>query len=390
MLLPAGVLILVDERLPVRKFASPEIIFGSGSIELVGQHASNLSRRRVLVVSDRGVRGAGWTRAVESSLERSGLDIASFDRVRVNPRIEDVESGARRYLDEDCDLIVAVGGGSSMDCAKCIGIVATSGSDIRELEGVGTVRVPGPPLICVPTTAGSSADVSPIAVITDVERRKKMVLISRLLIPDLSVIDPETTMTLDARLTVSTGTDALMHALEAYVSNASSPMTDLFALEAARIIGQSLPAVHRDPGDMGERERMMLASLYAGLAFSNASLGLLHAMEHALGGLYDSIHGEGASSLLEQVVRFNYPCARERYDELERAMFGTAGGVDPLVAQLKSMLGELGAGGGLEGYGLRREDIPRLSERAIRDPCLATNPRPAKRKDIEVLYERAL
>ena len=213
-----------------------------------------------------------------------------------------MESGARRYLDEDCDLIVAVGGGSSMDCAKCIGIVATSGSDIRELEGVGTVRVPGPPLICVPTTAGSSADVSPIAVITDVERRKKMVLISRLLIPDLSVIDPETTMTLDTRLTVSTGTDALMHALEAYVSNASSPMTDLFALEAARIIGQSLPAVHR-PGTWGEDGCARL--LYAGLAFSMPAWGS-SSHEHALGG-HDSI--TAGSRLLLNSVRF-IPCAR--------------------------------------------------------------------------------
>lgn len=384
------VIVLKDVRLPVRKFASPETIFGSGSIELVGQHASNLSRRRVLVVSDRGVREAGWTGVVERSLERSGLEHASFDGVSINPRIEDVVSGSRRYLDENCDLIVAVGGGSPIDCAKCIGIMAASGSDIRELEGADTVSIPGPPLICVPTTAGSSADVSPFAVITDVERGKKMVIISRLLVPDLSVIDPETTMTMDASLTVSTGMDALVHAIESYVSNASSPLTDLFAWEAARLIAENLPAVHRRPADVEARESMMLASLYAGLAFSNASVGLLHAMAHGLGGLYGSIHGEALSTLLEQVVRFNYPCARERYNELERAMFGTTGGLESLIARLNWLMEELGAVGEQERCGLRREDIPRLSENAVHDPCLATNPRPAERKDIEVLYERAL
>ena len=385
-----GVIVLKDVRLPVRKFASPETIFGSGSIELVGQHASNLSRRRVLVVSDQGVREAGWTGVVERSLERSGLEHASFDGVSINPRIEDVMSGSRRYLDENCDLIVAVGGGSPMDCAKCIGIVATGGSDIRELEGADAVHIPGPPLICVPTTAGSSADVSPFAVITDAERGRKMVIISRLLIPELSVIDPDTTMTMDASLTVSTGMDALVHAIESYVSNASSPLTDLFAWEAARLITENLPAVHHRPADVGARENMMLASLYAGLAFSNASVGLLHAMAHGLGGLYGSIHGEALSTLLEQVIRFNYPCSRERYYELERAMFGTAGGLESLIDRLNGMMEELGAGGRPGRCGLRREDIPRLSENAVRDPCLATNPRPAKRKDIEVLYERAL
>ena len=383
-------LILNDVRLPIRKFASPETIFGSGSLELVGQHASNLSRRRVLVVSDQGVRDAGWTGAVERSLEQSGLEHASFDRVTANPRIEDVMSGSQRYLDEGCDLIVAVGGGSPMDCAKCIGIVATSGRDLRELEGVDMVRVPGPPLICVPTTAGSSADVSPFAVITDVERRKKMVIISRLLIPDLSVLDPETTMTMDAGLTVSTGMDTLAHAFESYVSNASSPLTDLLAREAARLVADNLPAVHRRPADVGARERMMLASLYAGLALSNASVGLLHAMAHAIGGLYDSTHGDAGGALLEHVIGFNYPCARERYDELERSMFSTAGGEGSLIGRLKGMFEELGADRSLRECGLSRGDIPRLAENAIHDPCLATNPRPAGRKDIEVLYERAL
>jgi len=382
--------VLSYERLPIRKFASPEVIFGSGSIELVGQHAYNLSRRQVLVVSDAGVRQAGWTEKVMGSLEQSGLQTSLLDDVAANPRTDDVMRGARRYLDDDCDLIVAVGGGSPMDCAKGIGIVATGGRDIVSFEGVDKVRVPGPPLICVPTTAGSSADVSPVAIITDTERRKKMAIISRLLVPDLSLIDPTTTATMDDSLTVATGMDTLAHAFESYVSNASSPLTDLFALEAAKLVAENLPAAHRRPEDEKAREMMMLASLYAGLAFSNASLGILHAMAHSAGGFCDSSHGETGSALLECVVEFNYPCVKDKYDSLERAMFGAAGGKGSLIGKIDGFRKELGADRGLGSCGLGREDIPYVSRNAAADPCLATNPRKVTREDIEVLYERAL
>lgn len=385
-----GVRVLNDARLPMRKFISPEIIFGSGSIELVGQHASNLSPRRVLVVSDAGVREAGWTGSVEASLRNSGLDLSTYDRASANPCVEDVVRGARRYLDDACDLVVAVGGGSPIDCAKAIGIMAASGMDVRWFEGMDRVRVPGPPLICVPTTAGSSADVSPFAVITDREGRKKMTIINRLLVPDLTVIDPATTVTMDADLTAHTGMDALAHAFESYVSNASSPLTDLFALEAVKLIAENLPSARQDPKDMGAREQMMLASTYAGLAFSNAGLGLLHAMAHSIGGFYDAMYQQAACALLEHVIEFNHPCAEERYLRLEMAMFGSARGKGPLIDLLGELRRDLGADGGLESIGVKRGDIYRLSENAVHDPCLATNPRPAGRKEVEELYERAM
>ncbi|NLI74505.1 MAG: iron-containing alcohol dehydrogenase [Euryarchaeota archaeon] len=379
-----------NARLPVRKFATPEIIFGSGSIELVGQHASNLSHDRVLIVSDPGVRDAGWVRIVENSLEQSGLEHTSFDQVKINPRIENVEEGVKHYLDENCDLIVAVGGGSPIDCAKCIGVMATNEGSIEELEGVDEIQIPGPPLLCVPTTAGSSADISPFAIITDREAGRKMVIISRLLVPDLSIVDPDTTTTMDSGLTVSSGIDALAHALESYVSTASSPLTDMFALEAAKIITNALPRVHLNPLDMRARERMMLASLYAGLSFSNASLGILHAMSHGVGGMYDTTHGVAACALLEIIIEFNYPCVKEKYIELENAMFKTTGGMETLISHINRLLAEVGADQKLRGCGLRKEDILPITEHVIQDPCLATNPRPARRIDIEELYERAL
>lgn len=377
-------------RLPIRNFVAPEIVLGAGSLELAGQYACDLSQRRVLLVTDRGVREAGWADKVKRSLALRGLEVALFDQVTASPKSEEVILGARHYLDNDCDLIVAVGGGSPMDCAKAIGIVATNKVSILQFEGVEQITTPGPPIICIPTTAGSSADVSPFTIINDVARRRKVTILSKLLVPDFSLIDPLTTSTMSDAVTVSTGMDALCHALESYVSNASSPLTDLCALESARLISSSLPIVHNDPTDARARDMMMLGSLYAGLAFSNASLGLTHAMAHSLGGLYDCTHGEVNAVLLERVVRFNYPYARDKYDTLERVMFGDAGGKDSLFRRLRELREKLGIRRGLERFGLRREDIPYLGEVTLVDLSLATNPRPATQEDIEGLYEEAL
>lgn len=369
----------------------PEIIFGAGALDLVGRYARNLSGRRALLVSDEGVKEAGWTGKAEGSLCLAGLEVVLFDRVSVNPRAEEVLEGARLYLDEDCDLTVAVGGGSPMDCAKAIGIVAANRCPVSEFEGVDMVPVPGPPIICIPTTAGSSADISQFAVITDSEERRKFTIISKSLVPDLTLVDPRTTTTLTRELIATTGMDAFSHAFESYVSIASSPLTDLHALEAVRLLSNDLPRLYEDPRDDAARERVMLAALYAGVAFSNASLGLVHAMAHGLGGNYGAAHGETTSLLLEAVVEHNYPAAPERYGRLEEAMAGStaATGLESLLGRLRDLLVRLGIEGGLEDLGLQVEDIPQLSQMAARDPCLATNPRPATVTDIERLYERA-
>lgn len=374
--------------MPIRKFVAPEIVFGSGALELVGQYARNLAGRKVLLVSDEGVKEAGWVAKVESSLRASGLEVVLFDRVAVNPRADGVMEGARLYLEEGCDLTVAVGGGSPMDCAKAIGIVAANRCHVSEFEGVDMVPVPGPPIICIPTTAGSSADVSQFAIIT--EERRKFAIISKSLVPDLTLIDPRTTSTLTRELIASIGMDAFSHAFEAYVSNASSPLTDLHALEAVRLLSNDLPRFYEDRRDGEARDRVMLASLHAGLAFSNASLGLVHAMAHSMGGNYGVAHGECAALLLEAVVEFNFPAAPERYGRLGATMTGREGtSLEDLLNELRDLRLRLGIDGGLQRLGLRREDIPHLSRNASRDPCLATNPRTTTTKDIERLYERA-
>ena len=268
----------------LRKFVAPEFVFGVGSLSLAGQYGRNLGGRKALVVSDPGVEAAGWVSRVIASTEAAGLSSVIFTQVTPNPRLEEVNAGAARYAEEACDTIIAVGGGSVIDCAKAIGVVSANGGDIRDFIGVDAVGAPMPPTICIPTTAGTSADVSQFAVLSDRELRRKVLIISKAVVPDISLIDPAASTTMDPFLTACTGVDALSHAIEAYVSLGHSPLTDVHALEAIRLISSSLLGAIAEPQNLESRSNMMLGSLQAGLAFSNASLGALHAMAHSLGG----------------------------------------------------------------------------------------------------------
>ncbi len=380
--------------LPTRKFLAPEIILGDGCRSYIGQYVLSLSGKRIFLVSDPGVFEAGWAGEVADNLESLGLDVVIYNRVSPNPRASEVMQGASIYCEEQCDLVVAVGGGSSIDCGKGIGAVASNRSNVQDLEGVDEVTLPAPPIICVPTTAGSSADVSQFAIITDEAKKRKFAIISKAMLPDLALIDPETTMTMSAELTASTGMDALSHAFESYVSNASSAMTDMFALEATRLLAEYLPKAYDEPDNLMVRDRVMLGSMYAGLAFSNASLGLVHAMAHSLGGYLDSAHGECNSQLLEHIVSFNFSSSPDKYRDLEAAMSGKrtseSYGPEGLLQEIRELTEHLDIRPGLSNIGVKEENIKFLSENAFIDPCLATNPRSASIKDIERIYHEAL
>lgn len=382
--------------LELRKFLVPEIVYGAGAINLVGRYAVNVGARKALVVTDPGVRAAGWTGLVEVKLNEAGIAFVVFDQVTSNPKDSEVMAGAEVYYAEQCNVIIAVGGGSPMDCAKGIGIVATNKQHILTFEGVDEVPIPGPPLVCLPTTAGSSADVSQFAIITDTGRRVKIAIISKTMVPDVALIDPGTTITMSPQLTAATGIDALTHAVEAYVSNASSPLTDLNALEAIRLVTKHLVGAVQNPENMEYRHGMMLGSLLAGLAFSNASLGLVHGMAHALGGYLDLPHGECNANLLKHVVHFNFDAAADRYGAIAQAM-GLSTQELTLEAQkiaLTTRIANLGHQVGVSQsfgeMGVSLDVIPQLAQNAFNDPCLATNPIQPTLKEIETIYEQAL
>jgi alcohol dehydrogenase len=385
-----------SDALEMRKFLAPEIVFGEGAIKKAVSYAHNFGARKILLVTDSGIRKAGWSKRIENDFKKMGMPYLLFKDITPNPKDREVMAGADVYKSEGCDVIVAIGGGSVMDCAKGIGIVSTNKKHILEFEGVDEVSVPGPPLICIPTTAGTSADVSQFAIITDTVRKVKIAIISKTTVPDISLVDPITTTTMSPDLTAATGLDAWVHAWEAFVSNASSRITDLFALESIRLVWNNLIGACRNPGEMEYRNNMMMASLMAGLAFSNASLGLVHSMTHSLGGLLDLPHGECNAILLEYVVDFNFEAAHEKYLKIADSI-----GISLKGSKLKdkkhvliNKIAEFRKKAGIEKtlgqLGVTSSDIHLLSGNAIKDPCVATNPQEPTVKDVEEIYEKAL
>jgi alcohol dehydrogenase class IV len=380
----------------LRKFVLPEIIFGVGALHLAGQYGHSLGGSKALVVSDPGVLAAGWVQQVLASVEGAGLEPTLFTQVTPNPRIDEAIAGAIVYAEQGCDVIIAVGGGSPIDCAKCIGLLAASQGGIRDFVGIDNVRAPMPPTICIPTTAGTSADVSQFAVIKDTEINRKLLIISKALVPDVSLIDPATLTTMDAFLTACTGMDALVHAVEAYVSLGHSPLTDIHALQAIRLISSNLQKSLAEPNNLDYRNNMMLGSLEAGLAFSNASLGAVHAMAHSLGGLLDLPHGQCNAMLLDGVVNFNYGHAEQRYRDAAAAMGIELGGSssseirERLVVEIRRLRDTAGIRDTLSRCGVHRTEVHELAEIALSDPCVVTNPRRPCERDIEVIYEESL
>jgi len=380
----------------MRKFVAPEFIFGVGSRRRASHYAQHMMARRVLLVTDPGVISAGWLREVQADLSEDGIETVVFKDLSSNPKDHEVMAGAALYKRERCDVIIAIGGGSAIDCAKGIGIAHTNDCEIRAFEGVDQVNVPGPPLICIPTTAGSAADISQFCIIVNSDERYKMAIISKTVVPDVALIDPETTLSMDPYITACTGFDALTHAIEAYVSTASSPVVDVHALAAITLIWNNLAKAVSTPGDMLSRENMVLGSLHAGLAFSNASLGAVHALAHSLGGYLDMPHGECNALLLDHVVRFNFESSPDRYQKIAQAMNLETRGMtvrertNQITEALRTMRNKIGIVDGLAARGVRAADISELAGHAVKDACVVTNPRYVGIDDATVIYGEAL
>jgi alcohol dehydrogenase class IV len=379
-----------------RKFVIPEFVLGEGALNLAGQYAVNLGAKNAFLVTDPGVIESGWAKKVQMSLEKTGIHYVIFSDIISNPRDTEVMAGAEKYLHEHCDIIIAVGGGSPIDCAKGIGIVASNKEQILKFEGVDQVDVPIPPMICIPTTAGSSADISQFAIITDTIRKVKIAIITKAIVPDVALIDPVTTTTMPADVTAYSGMDAFVHAIEACVSTANSMVTDLQALEAIRIVKKNLQNAIEYPLDMNYRNLMALGSLFAGIAFSNASLGLVHSMAHSLGGYYDLSHGFCNGIMLDYVFEYNFESASEQYFRVAEALGLDLNGLsydqkkNKILEDFIAFKKNIGITQSLSEVGVKRDDIPLLAKHVLSDPCLVTNPREPSLQDIEIIYERAL
>lgn len=380
----------------ISKFMTPEIIFGSGALSQVGEAARRLGARKVFVVSDPGVTSAGWVGQTLNFLHDQSLATEVWTGVTSNPKDVEVEQGMRRYIESQCDAIVAVGGGSPIDAAKAVATLVSNGGHIHDYEGVHKISRPLPPMVVVPTTAGSGSEVSQFSIIVDTKRHKKMSIISRSLIPDIALADPTVLSTKGPQLTANTGIDALTHAIEAYVSVAATPLTDVHALNAIRLIGGHLRESVASSSNWPAKEAMATASLQAGLAFSNAILGAVHAMSHQLGGLYDIPHGEANAVLLPYVMEFNLIANPNRFADIALALgepvdcLSTRDRAQAAINAVRSLALDVGIPDNLEALGVEESWIPRLASHTLEDVCLVTNPRDVSENDVRRLFTLAL
>ncbi len=377
------------------KFEIPEVVFGRGALGQIGDCAGRLGGERVLLVTDPGVAAAGWVDEAIGHLRDAGLDWAVFDNVVTNPRDFQVEQGIQLYRRKRCDVIVAVGGGSPIDTAKGIAILASNHGAIHEYEGCNLVTQPIPPLVCAPTTAGTGADVSQFSIIADTRRKVKMTLLSRAIMPDVSLIDPRLLTTLSLEMIAATGMDALTHAVEAYVSSLAWPMTDPHALHAIELVGRHLREAARAKSPAA-LDGMFIACLEAGIAFSNAILGAIHALAHPLGALYDIHHGVANAVLLPAVVRKNMGYALSRFADIAHALSpetrgrGVRAAAEAVPEMLDALIADIGLPSRLSELGVDPADIPALAEMAQVDPCMLTNPYCYSKAEIESMYRDAL
>ena len=383
-------------RARLAKFHAPEIVFGPGALAEVGHCAARLGARRPFLVTDPGLMAAGWVAAAVAYLRQSGLHPAVWHDVTPNPKDHEIEAAFQRYAESGSDVIIGLGGGSCIDAAKGVAILSGNGGRILGYDGVDQVVCPIPPTVMVPSTSGTGADVSQFAIVTDTAARIKITIISRTLVPEISVIDPRLLITMPQWLSAATGLDALTHAIEAFVSRAHNLLTDRHALHAVELITRHLLRTQLRPSEISPRLAMAQGSLEAGMAFTNAILGATHAMSHQVGGLLDVAHGAVNGVLLPHVIRFNAEAQAEQFVPLAEAAGLSTDGVPAhevallLAERVRELADEVGVPSGLATLGVTEAVLPQLARTALKDACLAANPREADARDIEALFRAAL
>jgi len=375
----------------VAKFLVPDIIFGVGVLSEVGQAARRQGGVHVFVVSDPGVVEAGWTSEALGYLAAAGVSAELWSGLTPNPKDTEVATGCAAYLAARCDVLVAVGGGSCIDAAKAIAMLAAQGGRITDYAGVGKVSGPLPPTVMVPTTGGSGSDVSQFCVVTDTTRRLKVTIGARALVPDISVTDPRALTTVPPDITAYTALDVLSHAIESYVSKAATFLTDVQALAAIRGVTRYLfPALDR-PDDLRAREGLARASLHAGLAFTNALLGATHAISHQIGGLTDLPHGLLNAIVLPHVMEFNAPVCAERLVDVAAAMGLAAGAMKPdeaadaAIETVRAFVAKAGLPAGLGEIGVPMSHLDVIARNALGDAYIVTNPREVREEDARAI-----
>jgi len=374
-----------------------EIVFGFGTLSRLGEKVRELGGSRALVISDRGVAQAGLLAAALDVAQKAGIDVCSFEDVPQDSSTTTVASALELLERERCDVVVGIGGGSVLDTAKAVALNKTNPGPLTQYAGLGKVKKPPLPVIAIPTTAGTGSEVSYWSVLTDDETGLKFSVGGRLVFPAVAICDPELTMTLPPMLTASTGMDALTHAIESYVNNATQPISQALSLRAVELIGAYLRSAATNGRDQEARYGMLLGSTLAGIAMNPTRLGIAHALAMPLGSWDLKIpHGMANAILLPHVMEFNLPGNVRAYAEIARALGENVAGLsDRDAAQLavdsvRRLKDDVGITFGLGRFGLTQSHIPRVVEEAMKSGNIAVNPRLVRPADLEEICLRSL
>ena len=368
---------------------------GSGAIQEIATEAKAHGFKKALVCSDPDLIKFGITAKVTDILDKNGLEYEIYSEIKPNPTIDNVKHGVETFKKSGADYLIAIGGGSSMDTSKAIGIIIANPEfeDVRSLEGVAPTKKPCVPIIAVPTTAGTAAEVTINYVITDVERKRKFVCVDPHDMPIIAIVDPDMMSSMPKGLTASTGMDALTHAIEGYTTKAAWEMTDMFHLKAIEIIARSLRSAVANEKE--GREGMALGEYIAGMGFSNVGLGIAHSMAHTLGAVYDTPHGVACAMMLPIVMEYNADCTGEKYREIARAM-GVKGVDDMSVEEYRKAaidaVAQLSVDVGIPTKleAIKEEDLEFLAESAHADACAPGNPKDASVEDLKALFRKIM
>ncbi|MBQ2271077.1 MAG: lactaldehyde reductase [Firmicutes bacterium] len=368
---------------------------GAGAIAEIANVVKTNNFKKAFVCCGPNLRKRGTAAKITDLLDAAGIPYEIFSDIKANPTIENVQAGVEAFKAAAADCIIAIGGGSPMDTAKAIGIIITNPeyADVRSLEGVAPTKNACVPIIAIPTTAGTAAEVTINYVITDVEKKRKFVCVDPHDMPIVAIVDPDMMDSMPAALTAATGMDALTHAIEGYTTRAAWEMTDMFHIKAIEIIGRSLrAAVENDPKG---REDMALGQYIAGMGFSNVGLGIAHSMAHTLGAVYDTAHGVACAMMLPIVMEYNQEYTGEKYKEIARVM--GVKGVDEMSVEeyrkaaidaVRQLSVDVGIPTKLEA--LKEEDLPFLAESAFADACAPGNPRETSVEDLTALFRKIM
>ena len=376
-------------------FTIPQnIVVGAGSLKRLPELAKNLKKSKAYIISGPHLEKIGMVDKCREALKAAGIESDAFTQTEGNPSTDTVAKAAEGFKSSKADFIVAFGGGSPLDVAKAVAVIASYGGNITDYEGGG--KVPGPvvPMIAIPTTAGTGSEVTAFSVITDHNRNYKLTVVSNYLLPAYAILDPELITTVPKSTAAACGIDAMVHALEAFISKAASPFSDLFAKEALRLIGTSIRDYVLDRSNLAACEAMLTGSLFAGIAFSHARLGDVHAMSHPVSAYFDIAHGVANAVLLPTIVDYNMTYASEKYKYIydcicEKPLDDDSFTPEMLAAEIRVLNDELGIPSSLSEVGVDSSLFDKMADDAMKSGNILVNPRPTTKKDILALYAQA-